>query len=135
MALSPGPPRRPSARPADSGKVHLSWEPPLSCGSDPIHTYMILGRCGGEASVFSVLASVPVGAECSGAAPAITLGRAQLGKKPTGWWEFRIAAINSAAQGPHSPPSLPLIVRGGEEAGRLGRGGEEASCSRARRVS
>ena len=104
-AVVPGPPGRPVARPDARGRVMLSWEPPLSSGSDPIVSYLIFGRRGGDLDAFQKLASIAVGTECAASSPFTNLA-----PRGGGWWEFRVVACGASTQGPHSPPSLPLLV-------------------------
>ena len=104
-SLAPGPPRRPMAALDAGGNVQLSWEPPLSSGSNPIVTYTVFGRRGGESGSVEVVACIAVGADEPAGSPS-----AMVAPKPGGWWEFSVCATNVVADGPHSPPSLPLLV-------------------------
>ena len=108
-AWAPGPPSKPSSSNSADG-VQLTWAPPLSSGGDPVRCYTVWGRTGGEQGEYVVLrAHIPV-AECGGVeSPCITVAYAVL-PNPSGWWEFGVQAVNSSAQGPRSPPSLPLMV-------------------------
>ena len=108
-AWAPGPPSKPSSSNSADG-VQLTWSPPLSSGGDPVRCYTVWGRTGGEQGEYVVLrAHIPV-AECGGVeSPCITVAYAVL-PNPSGWWEFGVQAVNSSAQGPRSPPSLPLMV-------------------------
>ena len=96
----PGAPEKPEVTGVDRTQITISWSPPESDGGSPVTGYIIEKK---ETSSKRWTKAV----KDSVSETTLTVKDLIEGKE----YEFRVAAVNKAGQGPFSSPSEPRITK------------------------
>ncbi|XP_072046922.1 twitchin-like [Amphiura filiformis] len=96
----PGAPSRPEVTEYDRTKISIKWSPPESDGGSPITGYVVEKR---DTTSNRWIKAVPETVEET----TLTIENLTEDKE----YEFRVAAVNKAGQGPYSEPSQPQLCK------------------------